>query len=151
MNIKTAFNSLVFQYYLIYALLILELVGAKLIAFPFELTDTCAYILQSVLVLCLLVVVPVILKWFSIRTKSNRGLDFYVKHAKIQMWVLSIPAFAAGIAYFILKDMNSLLCYLIAFVVLIFSKPSVSKIESYMDRNDDMDESAGKQADIADN
>lgn len=151
MTIKTAFNSLVFQYYLIYALLILELVVAKLIPYSFMLSSSCTYIIQSVLVLCLLIVVPVILKWFHSCTKYNKGLDFYVKRAKTQMWVLSIPAFAAGMAYFFLKDTNSLLCYLIAFVVLIFSKPSISKIETYMERQENMDENTRNRTDAVDN
>ena len=46
MNINKACKNLVFQYYLIYALLILELVAAKLADFPVLLEASAGYVIR---------------------------------------------------------------------------------------------------------
>lgn len=145
MNINKACKNLVFQYYLIYALLILELVAAKLAEFPVLLEESAGYVIRVVTVMFLLVMIPLVLKFFSIRTKYNKGLEYYIRQSKIQMWLLSLPAFLSGLAYYVLKDTNILFCYLIAFVALIFTKPSISKIEAYLQREKEYGGNADKE------
>lgn len=152
MNINKACKNLVFQYYLIYALLILELVAAKLADFPVLLEASAGYVIRVVTVMFLLVMIPLVLKLFSIRTKCNKGLEYYIRQSKIEMWLLSLPAFLSGLAYYVLKDTNILFCYLIAFVALIFTKPSIAKIEAYLQRekedggNEDKEEESPREA-----
>lgn len=145
MNINKACKNLVFQYYLIYALLILELVAAKLAEFPVLLEESAGYVIRVVTVMFLLVMIPLVLKFFSIRTKYNKGLEYYIRQSKIQMWLLSLPAFLSGLAYYVLKDTNILFCYLIAVVALIFTKPSISKIEAYLQREKEYGGNADKE------
>lgn len=148
MNINKACKNLVFQYYLIYALLILELVAAKLADFPVLLEASAGYIIRVVTVMFLLVMIPLVLKFFSIRTKYNKGLKYYIRQSKIEMWLLSLPAFLSGLAYYVLKDTNILFCYLIAFVALIFTKPSISKIEAYLQREKEDGGKADKEGEL---
>ena len=152
MNINKACKNCVCQYYLIYALLILGLVGGRLAGFHAWWEASDGYVILVVSVMYLRVLIPLVLKLFSNRSKCNKGLEYYIRQSKIEMWLLSLPAFLSGLAYYVLKDTNILFCYLIAFVALIFTKPSIAKIEAYLQRekedggNEDKEEESPREA-----
>lgn len=139
-NIKKTQSGLLSLYYAIYAALIVELTAAHLLACPFEVSSETGLVIRTIVVLLMLSMIPFSLKLFSVKTRYNKGIGYYARWAKIQMSLLALPAFASGLAYFILKDRNTLFCYLIAFVAIIFSKPVKAKTEQYLARPEAGDE-----------
>ncbi|NCC98935.1 MAG: hypothetical protein EOL95_04410 [Bacteroidia bacterium] len=132
MNKKQAQKQLFALYYAIYGLLILELVIAHLLPNDFFLSSNTVMIMQGVVICLLLAIIPTALKLYSVKIKIKSDLSYYVHWSKIQMILLYIPGFASGVLYYFVRDRSSLFCLLIAFVALIFSKPTLAKIDNYL-------------------
>ena len=143
-EIKAIQKQLVKIYYLIYAILIILLIGGALL-FPRlgGVSPSVAVILNTVTILTVLAV-PLALKLFSVKTKRIQasGDEFekkalgYIKWSKIQMFLLGIPGVFASISYAFLEDRTSLFCFLIAFMVLMFTKPSLIKIDIFFQKEE---------------
>ncbi len=139
MNKKQAQKQLFAIYYAIYGLLVLELVIAHLLPNNLSLSANIVMIMQGVVICLLLALIPTALKLYSVKIKIKSDLSYYVHWSRIQMILLYIPGFASGVLYYFVRDRSSLFCLLIAFVALIFSKPTPAKIDNYINEDEEIE------------
>ena len=137
-------KGLIARYYIIYVLLLVLFACVHFFTPQMELTPDNAYI-ASVVCIFFLFTIPATLKLFSVKTKGNKKLktkeekeENYMLWAKIQMYMIALPAVVAAIGYGFLRDKSTIFCYLIAFVALIMCKPSNKKMEECSSSEDEM-------------
>ncbi len=122
-------NKIHKQYFLIFSVLLIEIVLA--FALPvLELSEITARVIYTTTIIVLLVMIPGVLKFFSTKIKTAETIDKYAKYAQLQMWLLAIPPFVSGLAFYLLRDKSTLFCFLLASVALLFSKPSLNNFKA---------------------
>ena len=136
-------KGLITRYYVIYVLLLALFASIHFLMPQIELNPDNAYIV-SVVCIFFLLTIPATLKLFSVKTKGNKRLKTkeekeanYMLWAKIQMYMIALPAVIAAIGYGFLRDKSTIFCYLIAFVALILCKPSNQKMEECSSSEDE--------------
>lgn len=126
-------TTLQIHYYCLYVVLLALLAVAHFIfaAEPFfVLPDNVTMMVSTVNILFLLAI-PLMFKLFAIKVKVDSGVQNYAKWALVQMYLISFPALSSIVVYGLIGDRTALYCYLIAFVSLIFCKPTKQKWEYY--------------------
>ncbi len=128
-------TGLITRYYAIYILLLALFACIHFLMPQYEFDADARYITSTICILFLFSI-PASLKLFSVKTKGNKKLrtkeekkENYMIWAKIQMYLIALPAVVSAIGYGFLRDRSSIFCYLIAFVALILCKPSKEKME----------------------
>ncbi len=135
-------KTLQLHYYALYVVLLLLLAVAhfSMNGQPYLIVPDGTMMLISTINILLLLSIPVVFKWFSVKVKPGASVQTYAKWAIVQMYAIALPAFTSVLVYWLLRDRTALYCYLIAFVALIFCKPTTLKWNSYAstDANDNI-------------
>ncbi len=126
-------QQLQLHYYCLYALLLalLVLVHFSNDGMPlWSLSESLTMMTSTVNILFLLAI-PLVFKLFSIKVKHLTSIQTYATWALVQMYAIAFPALTSIAVYALLRDTTALYCYLIAFVSLVFCKPTRQKWEYY--------------------
>ena len=137
-------KGLIVRYYAIYVFLLALFAAISYFVPQIELQPDNAYIV-SVVCIFFLFTIPATLKLFSVKTKGNKKLktkeekeENYMLWAKIQMYMIALPAVVAAIGYGFLRDKSTIFFFFLAFVALIMCKPSNKKMEECSSSEDEM-------------
>ena len=126
-------TTLQIHYYCLYAVLLALL---AFVHYRFQdgpiwvLTDTASMLVSTINIFFLLSI-PLMLRLFAHKVEHLKDIQVYVKWALIEMYLVALPAFTSVITYALLRETTPLFCYLIAFVALIFCKPTAQKWQYY--------------------
>ncbi len=98
------------------------------------LTESMTLMVSTTNILFLLAI-PIVFKLFSIMmNKPTAGVQDYAKWALVQMYLVTFPAVTSVVLYGLMADKSALYCYLIAFIALIFCKPTQQKWDYYQQK-----------------
>lgn len=122
-------TTLQVHYYALYVVLLalLALAHFKFACNPIWVLPNTASMLVSTINILFLLAIPLMFKLFAVRVKSTSTAQTYAKWALVQMYLIAIPALSSVIVYALIADKTALYCYLIAFISLIFCKPTKQK------------------------
>lgn len=128
-------TTLQIHYYCLYVCLI-GLLAAVHYGFHGEpigvFTDTVTLFISTINILVLLCI-PLMLRLFAYKTNRLDSVQTYAKWALIQMYLVALPAVTSVVTYAMLRETTPLYCYLIAFVALVFCKPTAKKWQYYQE------------------
>lgn len=126
-------KTLQIHYYGLYVLLIGILAAAHFSCNgqPVCVLPDSATLLVSTVNILVLLCIPLMFKLFAIKVNKITSMKQYVTWSLIQMYMVSVPAVSSVITYWLLREQTPLYCYLIAFVALIFCKPTQQKWDYY--------------------
>jgi hypothetical protein len=128
-------KTLQIHYYGLYVLLI-ALLAAAHFSFggqPLCLLPNSTTMMVSTTNILVLLCIPLMFKLFAKRVERLTSMQQYVKWSLVQMYMVSFPALTSIITYLLLRESTPLYCYLIAFVALIFCKPTQQKWDYYQE------------------
>lgn len=121
------------HYYCLYALLLALLAGVHFSneGMPVLVLADNVTIMVSTINILFLLAIPLVFKLFVIKVKKLTSMQTYATWALVQMYAIAFPALTSVALYWLLRDTTALYCYLIAFVSLVFCKPTRQKWEYY--------------------
>jgi hypothetical protein len=127
-------KSLQFHYYGLYVVLLILLAVAhfSMNGLPFLIVADSVSMMISTINILFLLAIPMVFKLFSIKVGENATIQTYAKWALVQMYAIAFPAITSVATYWLLREKTALYCYLIAFIALIFCKPTVQKWNYYL-------------------
>lgn len=126
-------TSLQIHYYCLYVLLLalLACVHFSNSGMPLYVLSDSGTLLLSTFNILVLLCIPLMFKLFAKKVDANASQQTYAKWALIQMYLIALPAVTSVITYALTRETTPLFCYLIAFVSLVFCKPTRQKWEYY--------------------